>query len=728
MFGGVSQTALAQTYIIPRLQRDDFKDAKSWWSMQATSPQSPPTINNGYILAELVDPLVPSGSPAPGPVVDYPGNMRNVGFATVYNTDLYGKDDTLTAIIRLKTLNTLPVGSRGWGFWRTEAIPVVINQAVWFFEQKAHPDSSWAASETWWRARIHRTVDPDYDFYVNLDGTGGSPYNYDNQQWHTYKVVRFAREYYRMYVDGVQVINITPSDFPDGKILNEDFSFHCWNDNFVYHHTQTSSGADTIAVTGNKWTGTSRFVVDFVEILKGNYQYGYSRTPVGAIALREVINEIDDGIADGTFKGPYTFNAVAGKTVVIATGKAEEIDSYGPDDDMKMILDSQDFGYNTTRSWDGLVDAGTPKTIVIDTSLSAGNHTLEFQSLSTPILYDATVLSSANGSIVLNQDVNSSAPSGSNNTLWQSFNFTAEAGEVVIYVSGSADEEPGWDHKNANIDSTDDDELRLELDGYDFGWGTDSASFVGNTLFGDFKTICIRKNVASGSHTLKLYANETPYVHKVLVYAANGDVSLPVQLISFSAEHSKDHVSLNWRVASEIGNAGFNILRAVTGDDVPPPTEAYVKINPENIPGRGNANSAQDYSYIDAQIPDKGETFWYKLEDVSYSGKITTHGPVSVQFARPVTTFRLRNNYPNPFNPVTTIPFELAENRFVEAVIYDLRGRKVRTLAKGEFNPGAHLLEWDARDDSGHAMSSGIYYLRVRAGSRTQWLKMTLLR
>ena len=724
----VASSLSAQTYIIPELQRDDFKDIKSWWSLQATSPEPSPTINNGYLHAVLTDPLVPAGSPLPGPVINYPGNMRNVGFATVYNTDLYSKDDTMTAIIRLKTLNTLPVGSRGWGFWRTEAIPVVINQAVWFFEQKAHPDSSWAADETWWRARIHRTIDPAYDFHVNLDGTGGSPYNYDNQQWHTYKVVRFAREYYRMYVDGVQVINVTPADFPDGKILNEKYSFHCWNDNFVYHHTTTASGNDTIAVTGNKWVGSSAFVVDFVELIRGNYQYGYSRSPVGPIALREVVNEIDDGISDGNFKGPYTFNAVAGKTVIIASGKAEEIDTYGPDDDMKIILDSKDFGYNTTRSWNGLVDTGTLKTIVIDTNLTSGSHTLEIQSLSTPILYDATVLSSANGSIALNQTVDASASPGSNNTLWQTFNFNANAGDVVIYISGSADEEPGWDYKNANIDSTDDDELRIELDGYDFGWGTDSASFVGNTLFGDNKTICIRKAVSGGSHTLKLYANQTPYVHKVLVYAENGDQALPVSLTSFSAGLEKAQAVINWQVASELENAGFNIYRAVIPAGEHAGDDAYVKINKHIIPGRGNASTSKTYRYIDTgTIPAQGEV-WYKLADVAYDGSIRFYGPVKLSRNISVDHFELGQNYPNPFNPTTNIPFSLPHSGWVQAQIYDIRGRLVRSLLKQTFTAGQHVLVWDGLDDSRLQVPSGIYYYRIQTDSGSKIRKMTLIR
>ncbi len=722
----MASNLFAQTYIIPDLQRDDFNMEKTWWIFQNHGGQPLPVTKNGYLYAYLEN--ARNGQPVV-PLDNTLAEMENVGIMTADQRPIYGKDDIVDVRIRVKTLNPLTPGSRGWGFWKSEGVPVTINQAVWFMEQQPDASHSWAASEDWWRARTHRTVDPSYDFSTDLDGSNGSPHNIDNMQWHYYRIVRNGRNNYDHYVDGVLIQSITPADFPDGKILNEDYSFNCWNDNLVYHSTTNAlSGNDTIEVYANGWIDTTEFVVDFIEIRSGNYNPSKSYTPIGAIALREVVNEIDNGISDGNFKGPYSFNAVAGKTVILATGKAEELDSYDVADEMKMILNSTDFGYNTSRSWDGLVDAGTPKTIVIDTNLTTGSHTLEFQSISTPILYDATVLSSANGSIVLNQDVNSSAPSGSNNTLWQSFNFTAEAGDVIIYISGSADEEPGWNHQNATIDSTDDDELRLELDGYDFGWGSDSASFVGNTLFGDFKTICIRRSVSSGSHTLNLYANETPYVNKVLIYAANGDVALPVQLTSFSAEKGEKGTVVRWQVASEIQNAGFNLYRAVGAPGAEPGEGDYIKINDKRIPGRGTASTSREYSFKDEYRPAPGEVVWYKLEDVSYDGRVTVHGPISIKNTLLPQRFELEQNYPNPFNPSTSIPFSLNREETIVAEIYDVRGRRVRVLSRERYPAGSHILIWNGLDDRGGYVPSGIYYLKMQAGDQTRAMKLTFLR
>ena len=72
---------------------------------------------------------------------------------------------------------------------------------------------------------------------------------------------------------------------------------------------------------------------------------------------------------------------------------------------------------------------------------------------------------------------------------------------------------------------------------------------------------------------------------------------------------------------------------------------------------------------------------------------------------------------PNPFNPNTTIRFTLAEPGPVTAVVFDLAGRAVRTLAAGrDFAPGRHALRWDGRSDAGRRVASGVYVVRVHGG------------
>ncbi|NOX87890.1 MAG: T9SS type A sorting domain-containing protein [Calditrichaeota bacterium] len=523
-FIGLISFLHAQTYIIPDLQRDDFKNLKTWWSVNVSGTNHTWAVNNGYFIGNLINPL--DGGEG-GQFLEDEYGMENIGFSTAYLMHVYDKNDTIEMIIRVRTLNDLPPGSRGWGLWRSESVPITINQATWFIEQTADSVYPWASTESWWRARITRGL--QYEKRAEL--------TFSDQQWHTYRVVRFAKQYYELYVDD----DPTPVVYADttdlGGILNEDYGFDCWNDNLVYYHTtNANSGNDTVEVYYNGWIGTSSYVVDYVEIKKGLYKYGHSVAPQGAVRLREVINEIDNGVQNGLWKGPYEFTVGGGPCLILATGKAEELDGYDDDDDLKIVLDSTDFGFDSPRSWNGDVDQGQPKTIIIDTVLAPGTHQLSFYSEVTPILYDATVLESPNGEVVVNQTLNESAPVGSVDYLWKTFNFDCDSGQIAIYISGNADEEPGWNYRNypdpygvlPDIDSTDDDELRIMLDDIDYGWGTDSA-FMGNTLFGDSKTILIMQNVQAGNHTLKLYANETPTVYNVIVYAENKPTASSVE-------------------------------------------------------------------------------------------------------------------------------------------------------------------------------------------------------
>ena len=89
---------------------------------------------------------------------------------------------------------------------------------------------------------------------------------------------------------------------------------------------------------------------------------------------------------------------------------------------------------------------------------------------------------------------------------------------------------------------------------------------------------------------------------------------------------------------------------------------------------------------------------------------------------------RLDEPYPNPFNPRTTVRFELASEAFVRIDIHDLRGRKVRTLARETRPGGAHSLVWNGTDDRGEAVASGTYHLRLSVDGQIQTRKLTLLK
>jgi M6 family metalloprotease-like protein len=89
---------------------------------------------------------------------------------------------------------------------------------------------------------------------------------------------------------------------------------------------------------------------------------------------------------------------------------------------------------------------------------------------------------------------------------------------------------------------------------------------------------------------------------------------------------------------------------------------------------------------------------------------------------------RLLPNVPNPFNPTTSIRFDLERQASVDLAVYDVSGRLVRRLIAAERQPaGRHVIAWDGRDASGRRMASGVYFLRLETGTLTDTRRVVLL-
>jgi hypothetical protein len=84
--------------------------------------------------------------------------------------------------------------------------------------------------------------------------------------------------------------------------------------------------------------------------------------------------------------------------------------------------------------------------------------------------------------------------------------------------------------------------------------------------------------------------------------------------------------------------------------------------------------------------------------------------------------------YPNPFNPSTTIAFAVAKRGRVRLEIFDILGRKVRTVADRVFPPGSYEVVWRGRDDTGARVSSGVYFYRLTAGEFVQSRALVLVK
>jgi len=113
--------------------------------------------------------------------------------------------------------------------------------------------------------------------------------------------------------------------------------------------------------------------------------------------------------------------------------------------------------------------------------------------------------------------------------------------------------------------------------------------------------------------------------------------------------------------------------------------------------------------------------FWMEM---SYSGPLAIAGGIGLQPGQ----FKLHQAYPNPFNPTTTLKYEMGSAGPVSINVFDVNGRKIRSLYNGIQIPGQHEVRWDAKDDHGRSMSSGVYLFNVNVGGKTQTAKTLLLK
>ncbi len=142
-----------------------------------------------------------------------------------------------------------------------------------------------------------------------------------------------------------------------------------------------------------------------------------------------------------------------------------------------------------------------------------------------------------------------------------------------------------------------------------------------------------------------------------------------------------------------------------------------------------------DTFYADWQV-DPNTQYFYRVSAFDFSGN---EGDFSTEvnaiivgitdsYSSLPREFALFQNYPNPFNPVTFIKYAIPKREKVEIIIYNTLGQKVRTLLLKDQDPGYYTAVWDATNDFGHEVSSGLYFYGIKAGKYNAIKKMVLLR
>lgn len=109
-------------------------------------------------------------------------------------------------------------------------------------------------------------------------------------------------------------------------------------------------------------------------------------------------------------------------------------------------------------------------------------------------------------------------------------------------------------------------------------------------------------------------------------------------------------------------------------------------------------------------------------------GKILAKSEDESIYNAPVPTKLEVSNYPNPFNPSTTIAFSVPEAGKVRLTVYNIRGQRVRDLIDDSMMRGFHKVIWDGKDNGKHSVSSGLYFVRIDTGNNTVIKKVMMLK
>ena len=195
----------------------------------------------------------------------------------------------------------------------------------------------------------------------------------------------------------------------------------------------------------------------------------------------------------------------------------------------------------------------------------------------------------------------------------------------------------------------------------------------------------------------------------LIINTSNG--VLPVELMSFTANINASGIMLNWKTATEVNNYGFDIERKSAS--------TWTKVG--FVEGHGTTNAPQSYRYSDNSEAGK---IVYRLKQIDRDGKFEYSQTVEVTAVTAPKEFALAQNFPNPFNPTTSISFTVPSNGHATLKILNILGQEVATLFNGEAVGGMYnQVQFNAS-----AFASGVYFSRLECGGKVLMKNMTLVK
>ena len=183
-------------------------------------------------------------------------------------------------------------------------------------------------------------------------------------------------------------------------------------------------------------------------------------------------------------------------------------------------------------------------------------------------------------------------------------------------------------------------------------------------------------------------------------------------MVSFTATANRTNAELHWSTATEVNNYGFEIERRQTS--------TWTKVG--FVAGAGTSNAPHDYSYTDNNL--SPGRYVYRIKQTDNNGTFSYKVSAEVEIGLTAKEFALLSNYPNPFNPSTTIQFTLGNDGMTSLQVYNMLGQKAATLFNGNAEAGKlYQVTLDASN-----LPSGVYFYRLESGSFVSTKKLILMK
>ena len=203
----------------------------------------------------------------------------------------------------------------------------------------------------------------------------------------------------------------------------------------------------------------------------------------------------------------------------------------------------------------------------------------------------------------------------------------------------------------------------------------------------------------------------------------SGDVTLPVELSTFTAQFLNDEARLYWVTQTEQDNVGWNVYRNAEYD-----MATASRINEELIPGHGTTSEPQSYNYTDHSLETEiAGTYYYWIENLDLGGASAIYGPQEL-IVEPGNEpgpdipedvepgiYRVENN---PFRASTgsRVHFYLDKSSKVELGVYNIKGQLIKTLHTGPAKTGDCV--WHGTDSHGSNPGTGVYLYVMKVNGK----------